>query len=308
MSLVDKIQIILGGLSIVTTILVAFIIYWLQVRQEKQRKRIGEKQEYRKLEENSKLFLLDNEAEQDYLPWCFFAANIHRLKKHHRKIYTSFCRCSEELQNEILKQAGFEINPIKGREWVNECLEELKKDIEKYNLGRNYLYDGAKYFHRSYERYRDLKWDNTPRLFEPIYENNQFSKTFRIDKLDIGSYIDEYFCYLTNKGNDLIENEPVPPIDYVWSSKNLTNADEELVCMWMMELIQNIAIIIGNKDKDKEDINEKILGYTDAEAETFEDKYYEVLHSLYNTYYVNSNKMGANMRRRRWHIKRNHNI
>ena len=35
-----------------------------------------------------------------------------------------------------------------------------------------------------------------------------------------------------------------------------------------------------------EEINQKPLEYTDAQAETFEDKYYEVIQQLYNTYYV----------------------
>ena len=246
MSLVDIIQIIIGIMTLIATIAVSFTIYWLQLRHEKEMQKIAKLQEHKELEEKAKLFLIDNEAERDYLPWCVIAANIHRLDKHTREIYNSFCRCPEELRNEILKQAGFEMESIKGQTWVNDCIEALEKDIQKYNLGRDYLYDGAKYFHRSYERYRDLKWNSTPKVFEPICKDNHFRISFGMDKLDIGSYIDEYFYYFIDKRIDLKESEPIPPIDFVWNSQNLAYTNEETVCMWMMELIQNIAIIIYN--------------------------------------------------------------
>lgn len=285
MSLVDIIQIIIGILSLVATIAVSFSIYWLQLRHEKELQKIIKQQEYKELEEKAKLFLIDNEAERDYLPWCVIAANIHRLDKHTREIYNSFCRCPEELRNEILKQAGFKMESIKGQIWVNDCVEILKKDIQKYNLGKDYLYEGAKYFHRSYERYRDLEWNDTPRVFEPICKDNHFRFSIGMDKLDIGSYIDEYFYYFIDKRIELEEDEPISPIDYVWNYQNLAYADEETVCMWMMELIQNIAIIIYNRS-GVEKINGDILEYTDAQVETYEDKYYATLQTLYNAYYI----------------------
>ncbi len=285
MSLSDIIQIIIGILSLVATIAVSFAIYWLQLRHEKEMQNIAKLQEHKELEEKAKLFLINNEAERNYLPWCVIAANIHRLDKHTRAIYNSFCCCPEELRNEILKQAGFEMESIKGQKWVDDCIEALKKDIQKYNLGRDYLYDGAKYFHRSYERYRNLKWSDTPRVFEPICKDSHFKISSGKDKLDIGSYIAEYCDYFIDKRIDLKEDEPISPMDYVWNSQNLANADEKTVCMWMMELIQNIAIIIYNRG-EVEKINREILEYTDAQVETYEDKYYATLLALYNTYFI----------------------
>lgn len=285
MSLVDTIQIIIGIMTLVATIAVSFTIYWLQLRHEKEMQKIAKLQDHKELEEKAKLFLMDNEAERDYLPWCVIAANTHRLDKHTREIYNSFCHCPEELRNEILKQAGFEMEPIKGQTWVNDCIKALEKDIQKYNLGRDYLYDGAKYFHRSYERYRDLKWNSTPQVFEPICKDNHFRISLGMDKIDIGSYIDEYFYYFIDKRIDLKEGELISPIDFVWNSQNLAYTNEETVCMWMMELIQNIAFIIYNRS-GVEKINGEILEYTDAQVETYEDKYYATLQALYNAYYI----------------------
>lgn len=301
MSLVDIIQIIIGILSLVATIAVSFSIYWLQARHEKEMQKITKQQEHKELEEKAKLFLIDNEAERACLPWCVIAANIHRLDKHTREIYNSFCRCPEELRNEILKQAGFEMESIKGQKWVDDCVEALKNDIQKYSLGGDYLYEGAKYFHRSYERYRNLEWSGTPRVFEPICKGNHFRISFGMDKLDIGSYIDEYLYYFIDKRIDLKEDEPISPIDYVWSSQSLANTDEKTVCMWMMELIQNIAIIIYNRS-GVEKINADILEYTDAQVETYEDKYYATLQALYNAYYIkpmNEKKVSRKKKKRK---------
>ena len=94
MSLVDIIQIIIGILSLVATIAVSFAIYWLQLHHEKEMQKIAEMQEHKELKEKANLFLIDNEAERSYLPWCVIAANICRFDKHTRKIYNSFLSLS----------------------------------------------------------------------------------------------------------------------------------------------------------------------------------------------------------------------
>lgn len=139
MGLSDIIQIIIGILSLIATVAVSFVIYWLQMRHEKELKKLEDQQKQNELEEKAKIFLMDHEDERDYLPWCVLAANLHRLQKHTRVIYTEFCRCPEELRNEILKQSGFEIGSIKGQAWVNTCIEKLKDDIKEYNLGQRLL-------------------------------------------------------------------------------------------------------------------------------------------------------------------------
>lgn len=212
MTTAEIIQIVIGILSLVATIAVSFLIYWLQTRHEKE---IQKLQAEKELEMKARLFLIDNEPERDYLPWCVIVANLHPLERHSRKIYTAYCRCTEELQNEILRQAGYKSNSIQGTRWVQKCIMDLEKDIERYNLGRDYLYDGAKYFHRSYERYRDLRWNGTPSVFEPINKDNKSRRTFNINQLSVGEYVDEYFYYYIEKKMEFDEGTPIPPMDYV---------------------------------------------------------------------------------------------
>ncbi len=297
MTRAEIIQIVIGILSLIATIAVSILIYWLQTRHEKEIQRIQEEKEKKELEAEARSFLIDNESERDYLPWCVIAANLHPHERHSRKIYTEYCRCREDLRNEILYQAGYNGGQIEEKRWVQNCLTKLKEDIKKFNLGGDYLYDGAKYFHRSYERYRDIQWNETPREFEPINKDNSLAKLLKIDKLSIGQYTDEYFYYYIDKHMKFDEDVPQPPMDYVWDSQNLAYCKEQTVCMWMMELIESIANIVRNKKSDEE-INQNPLEFTDAYAETFEDKYYEVLQQLYNTYYVNPIK-DKNKRKRK---------
>lgn len=286
MELSDLIQIIIGILSLIATIAVSVVIYWLQRQHEKELQKLAQMQQQNDLEEKAACFLMEHESEKDYLPWCVLAANLHRLERHTRGIYMDYCHCNEALRDEILKQAGLEICSIKGHSWVNICIERLKSDIKRYNLGQDYLYEGAKYFHRSFLRYRDALWHETPPIFSAINTNSFRSKMFHTNRISIGDYIDEYFFWYIDKKMEFGKDVPIPPMDYVWIAQDLGNSTEENVCMWIMEAIENIAIIVGNRKPEKQ-IGRCLLEYTDARPETFEDKYYEVLQALYNTYFAN---------------------
>ena len=285
MTTADMIQIIIGILSLIATVGVSVAIYWLQSRHEKQLERIAKEKAEKLLKEEADRFLIDNEAERDYLPLCVFVSYLHRHERHTRKIYTNFCRCSNDLQNKILEVAEFKCRTIEGTDWLDKAIEKLKADIKKYGLGRDYLYDGAKYFHRGFKYFREQKWDYSyERLFKPIVENEMMKALLGSDLISISSYVDEYFYYWIEKHNtDKVKSNPLPPIDYLWDSQNLASCEESEVCGWLMEIVDAIAIIIHNKTIEKEnDLYFEDL--TDEQAETFEDKYYETVRALYYTY------------------------
>lgn len=229
--------------------------------------------------------MIDNESERDYLPLCVFASNLHRHEKHTRKIYTNFCRCRSELQNKILEVAEFKCRTIDGIDWLDKAIDKLKDDIQKYNLGRDYLYDGAKYFHRGFKRYREREWDYSfKQVFKPIVEHRLTKTLTGTDLISISSYVDDYFYYCVEKHDtDKIQRAPLPPLDYLWASQNLASIEESEVCGWMMEIIDAITVIIHNKtiDRDGDLFHEDL---TDEQPETFEDKYYETVRALYYTY------------------------
>lgn len=289
MALADIVQIIISFLSLLATIVVSFSIYWLQKRHEDEIRKIEENQKQREFEEKAENFLFDNEEERGYLPYCIIAANMHRHEKHNRRIYRNFCRCSLELQNEILKQAGFTISMITDKDWSDECFDKLVSDIEKYQLGQDVLYEGAKYFHRGFERYRDEKFDfdmQYKEIIKPIYPSIMcaFSKNGMVD---IGSYIEQYFDYVMKTRNTAVLQKTIfKPIDYVWESQNLSTCEEVLTCKWIMLLIKHIVINIHNRAVGKGEYDVWIENLTDAESETLEDEYYKIMYWIYATYYA----------------------
>lgn len=287
MSLADIIQIVIGVLSLIATIVVSFLIYWLQTRHEKEIRKIEENQKQRELEEKAESFLIDNIDEIDYLSNCIIAANMHRREKHTRKIYNNFCRCSLELQNEILKQAGFTISMISDKDWDDICFDRLISDIAKYQLGRDVLYDGAKYFHRGFERYREAIFEiEYDEIIKPIYPSMVYAFT-RDGLIDIGAYIDQYFDYILEDRKITVKSDMIyPPIDYVWESQNLGSCEEVLVCKWIILLVKNIVINIHNRFQNGEIDDIWLENLPTAYSKTLEDEYYKVMYWMYITYYV----------------------
>lgn len=296
MTAAEIVQIVIGALSLVATVAVSFFIYWLQHRHEKEMERIEEKHRQEKLIEEAHKFLIDNADEVEYLPWCVIATNQHRHAHHVRKIYTNFSRCSVELQNEILVIAGFTLKIIDGTDWVDEGFEKLEIDIEKYHLGEQpFLYDGAKYFHRSFESCRDNEYKGQyDRLFKTIYKQSSLCIWGKnnFGRVSLSSYIEQYFDYVLDterKLTGLEWEDPIPPVDYVWEDNELCNFDDDFVCFWTMELVGNIIINIHNRiDTIDED---KMLhsNSTYARVETYEDRYYQILEWLYFTYCYQTN-------------------
>lgn len=286
MTAAEIIQIILAALSLLATVAVSFFIYWLQSRHEKEIQRIEERRDQKELEEKAHVFLSENSDERDYLPWCVVAANLHRHEKHSRSIYTNYCRCPANLQAAILKQAGFTLTPIKESDWADYCFDELKKDMNEYKLGCDYLYDGAKYFHRGFERYRDLPYKLDELRSKDVYVNSRspFAK-FLDSRASFSNYVEFYLDLITGRDDtrELIGENPVPPSDLIWHRQGLGSAEEEVVCYWMMEFVDEIAINMHNRRYGAS--GPLFDNMTDAQIENYEDKYYHTMLWLYYTYY-----------------------
>ena len=290
MTAAEIIQIVIGTLSLVATVAVSFFIYWLQSRHEKEMAKIEEAHRQENLAEEANNFLIDHEDERDYLPWSTIATNLHQHERHNRKIYTDFCRCSVELQNKILEMAEFTIRTIKGTEWVDDAFEKLKADVKEYKLGEQpFLYDGAKYFHRAFTRYRENEFkENYNRELQTICMQNPLWLVAEKDKdkVSLSSYIEQYFDFvLGDIRKEYIQwATPIPPVDYAWEHYHLGYAPEEDVCYWIMELVENFVVNVHNRFGTSVFDSIIMENTTDAQAETYEDRYYDILYWMYYTY------------------------
>lgn len=279
----EWVQIIVSGISLAASIVVSFLIFWMQMRHEKEIMRLESDRQKRELEEKAKIFLIMHKEERQYLPWCLFAANLHRMKSHLRRIYLDYCMCSPELQKEIMRQAGFEVMAIDRPHWVEDALELLRRDIERYRLGESdkFLYGGAIYLHSGYSEYYNCRWIDISIKFKPIYKQTTIAKLMGREEVSICGYIDEYILYQQGVRRMLaIDHEPVTPIDYMLGEIGFSGVERRFACAGVMELVEAIA----NRVPRDDDTKYQIVA-SDALVETFEDKYYSVMQSLYNAYY-----------------------
>lgn len=237
-------------MSLITTAVVSVLIYRLQRHHEKENEKLQEKIRKNELIRQVNLFLIQNADELDFLPMCVLASNLHRHKRHHRNIYTNFCCCSDELQNEILKMQNFTFSTIHGTEWVAKTFDELREDIAKYRLGKDILYGGVKYFHRGFENYRELEWTEELRysdLFTPLIEQDASRVFLKRDQVCLGEYIVEYLDFQSSEHKEQYgTDDPIPPIDYMCEVSGFETAPENIVCAWVMQLVIETATVFRN--------------------------------------------------------------
>lgn len=282
-------QLIISVLSLIATIFVSFAIYWLQSRHEKEILRMEENKAQAALKSEAEKFRIENADEIEYLPLCVIAASVNRYAKQHRNIYTQFNKCSKELQNEILKQENIPIGIADNKKWVADCIEFFQADFNKYNLGKDMLYDGAKYFHRSLIRYGDSNIeDENPYLFDVPLMGLAKRIASTDYKRDLTTYIDRYFEYILKDRKDTKENPEllvkIPPMDMLYNTLDLGNCDEKILCFWIMKLISSTCIALFRHELNYDDSEWRNISIEAGKLETYEDMYYDTLLQLFVTY------------------------
>lgn len=286
MSVAEIVQIVLASLTLLATASIPIAVFCLQSHHEKEIASIEEKRIHHELEEKAHAFLSENSKDLKLLPLCAIASSLHRHDSYEKAVFGNFCKCPIELQNEILKQANIKMRVPKNSDWVEKCFDKLEEDRNKHNLGRNYLYEGAKYFHRNYTNYRDKIWDSldSEKSFRTIALRSGTERFFGRDPDAISflDYVEEYFCFLYSEHKPAIYNKnPLPPFDYVWEEKRLANSEEIETCRWIMEAVYDVVVILHNRQYGNYDLCEVIGGF---QPTTFMEKYYLTLLWMYFTY------------------------
>lgn len=279
-------SLIISVLSLIATILVSFAIYWLQSRHEREIRKMEENKAQEALKFEAEKFRIENADEIEYLPLCVIAASVNKYAKQYRNIYTRFNKCSKELQNEILKQANIPIGIADNKNWVDECIKLFQADFKKYNLGKDMLYEGAKYFHRSLKKYGNSNIeDENPHLFDvPLMG-------------DLTTYIDRYFEYILKDREDTKDSfdglVKTPPMNMLYNTFDLGNCDEKTLCFWIMKFITSTCIALFNHELNYDDSEWRYISIEDVNLETYQDMYYDTLLQLFVTY-SNSSFVSSN--------------
>lgn len=264
--------------ALIVTIVLTIGIYQLERRHQKDREAAEKRAQELAVAEAAKVFLIDNDEDLEYLPLAEIAAKLKLRRKHHRNLITRYLRCNEQQKQEILRQANIPDIQI-SMDQVYRALEKLQKDLDKYHFGKNILYDGAKYLHRAFERWREVSVnDVTPCIFENLktdkyyIQPSKISKCFFAYKVTLFNYI---FDYLNAEKLGIDKSEVMPPINMVFEQCNLGFCDEPTMTFWTMRIIIDACCAIhGFPDKL---CDQDLL-------QTQEDMYYYTLATLCLTY------------------------
>lgn len=280
---------IISILSLFASGFVSFAIFYMGKKSDNKRYKADVEYQARK-------FIIDH-GDDDilYLPYCVIASGVNRHHKHIRQIYNDFDALPNDVQKEVLKQAGYDYQLIESSDWIDKGIKEIEDFAEKHDFGNTFLYDGAKYFYRAFTKHSAAFTSNYHEL-EPLFEDKlgwnspETIKIVQTNKMSFSLYLESYYRAFVLNDETLTKKDAIKPLDYLVAIKDFPNCDEEELCFWIMESVCELAVLVLrtrhggylNEVYIKGEINRG-----DALPETFEDKYYEVLMYLYTLYLDN---------------------
>lgn len=282
-------NLVFGTAAIITSVLAIGISVVTLKKEESLRRQ--------KLEEDANKFINENNNEILYLPLCLIANAYDNHHKYSRKIYNSFNTLNRDLQSEVLKQLNYDYKLINGNQWIDTGLEMVRQFIKDNDLGKDFLYDGAKYFHRAMN-YSDEPYDSSceyGHIMPDVFNWNPkiFFKSNNLYQENV-CFFDYVESYLNAKEKDPVMYEAHKeqrPLDVLSQMYGFSNCPEVEICYWLMEVVASISSIIIKNNRKAIDIDDtQNMSKGDAQIENYEDRYLDVLMELYNLYLSEKNK------------------
>ncbi len=242
----------------------------------------NEEEKVKKLIEEARLFLHDNNDEIDFLPYCVYASCYDRHGHHVRKIYNEFCRLSDDMQKEVLVQANYKMSLIDNSNWISSKIELINKFAEEYGFGDSFLYEAGKHFLNGYKT-KDKPYieEHNEELIDAFGMFGFMNRILQRKAITIDQYFEGYGYRKFRDPKWLERYGYEPPCDLLIDLKELRDAektDSSVVAYWMCHEIEDIFAIIveyfyGNEPNG--------IIHNDAIPEFFEDKFYKILNILY---------------------------
>ena len=108
----DWISIICASISLIVTIVIAFLQLWQSRRMERFERRQDERDEQRHAEgvkSQAVSFISKHYADRGLIPLCAMAAMHNDLYYYSREMYREFCCMTHETQNRVLEYCGLDL-------------------------------------------------------------------------------------------------------------------------------------------------------------------------------------------------------
>lgn len=275
-------QIVIGIFSIIASFGLSLFIYLRQLRTEKLVK-------LQDIENKVTSFIIENKEEISLLPLCIISNCLHKTDIHKTKIYTNFNKCSPDVQQVILKHEDVKDFKITQEE-IDLLLDKFSKLATDYKMGKNMLYEGAKYFHRSYTSHQNEQLDDV----NPFIFDNPVPSFFKDVPMDLFNYIDLFLGYQINPSKSPLNTVRGlyfdPPMDMLFATFNLGGCKENILCFWLMRYIISTCYVLSNHDLVKSVPDQELPILEEFNLKTFEDMYYYCIYMLRKTFLYEVNK------------------
>lgn len=286
MSGYDIAQLVISILSLIATVAVSVIIYFLESKRDKQIDIGNENARIRNLEHEAEIFIIKNGDDIDYLPLCVFANNLNGTRKHKRAIYNNFNICSDELKKIILEKQKIYIKDLPSWNWFSQCITLFEDKIELLDLGRSLYYDDAKYIKYCFDFYgKNEVPDINDRLEFNDYDIKDENLISRgIFTCTLNMYLNHFFafkndsrCY-KNPDNIIFPS----PCDMIYDIA--VGDDEQKYCFWMAHLMRYLCAHIRLTKNENSFYQNSYSQAIEINEQFFEDLYYCAVYELYITF------------------------
>lgn len=228
-------------------------------------------------------FCMKYEKELALLPLCQIAYDVDPLHNDVRKMYTDYKLCNSKVKRRIMELKEIPILDFSDVSWKERCINKYNNQILEDGLStREFLYEGAKYFHRAYERYSEYEIVNfDPRIFERPFKGG-IAEAFLKDNLTyLSYYIIDFYWYKKEHPEHYVE----PPMDYLWQLCDLGGCHEAEMTFWICKFIITSSYQMVEDGYPKDERWENVFIKNEL-IQTQEDLYYYALLQLYWLYMI----------------------
>ena len=231
--------------------------------------------------EKARLFCFDHEEDLHLLPLSEMASILHPEHKHINPFINDFLRQNKKTQKAILISKSIKPYELCSEVEIDKCVDAFEKEIKEKKLATiEFLYEGAKYFHRAFTYHADYKPESIdPFIFRRHYVN---SSLFPNVPGNLSSYIDDYLYGLEHHP----EEEMTPPFNLLWYGFDLANCEEKTLVFWVNRFIITVCHYFHcfNPDAQYDESWQYKDTIEDYKLKTMEDMYYYALLLLYMSY------------------------
>lgn len=273
----DWISIICASISLIVTIVIAFLQLWQSRRMERFERRQDERDDQRHAEgvkSQAVSFISKHYADRGLIPLCAMAAMHNDLYYYSREMYREFCCMTHETQNRVLEYCGLDLRVTEERGLFGRCIKAVEEVLHtRFPGDESPFYDGGKYVLRSLEYYGGEKIPVERINYRPSYMTGLLAANF--------DGTSSYERCITDVLSESFRGDgPEHPVSVLEREYRFKEVLENEACQFATVLAQYIAIY-GSEDDDSDKEYGAPGGYAGETIDTMEDLFLLAVFEMY---------------------------